>query len=341
MRNARTAIHDPSLQARIIRRFPLVYADGQSDDDDRPPFVLAASGMTTIGEYLFVVQDNANWLAIVDSNEKVTAVPLPRGPNGARVFSEDRGNTGDKADLEACVVMSDRDAKVLVAFGSGTGESSWWIVQVSNPDRAAQGSGAADSGCDATFYDAGAFYRRLREDDEFCGGSLNIEGAIAVEHDRILLLQRGNASPDKGEAVNATGEVYWPSLKAHLEEPSSCPPPPLENVIRYDLGEFDGVGLTFSDAESLGGGRILYSASAEDRASGDIAGSVLGLIEPPGKARWAEIIDERGAVFKGKIEGLSHTPGEPAKIRFVIDDDDDAAPSEIFEAEFGHPLPGE
>ena len=76
----RTARCDPTLSAKIVRQLPLVYAEGESATDDRPSFVLAASGMATLGEHLFVVQDNANWIAIVNPDDSVTAVPLPRGP---------------------------------------------------------------------------------------------------------------------------------------------------------------------------------------------------------------------------------------------------------------------
>jgi hypothetical protein len=163
---------------------------------------------------------------------------------------------------------------------------------------------------------------------------VNIEGAIALDGDRLLLLQRGNASPDQGEPVNATAHVAWAALKAHLEDPSSVPPPPVENVARYDLGEIAGVRLTFSDAEYLGGGRVLFSASAEKPESGDggVAGSVIGVIERGGEVRWGPILDEHGAPFTGKIEGLSFPPEEPSKIRFVIDDDNENAPSEIYDA---------
>jgi hypothetical protein len=219
----------------------------------------------------------------------------------------------------------------LVAFGSGTGDSSCWILRVPRPDLAVDRSNR--DGCSPQFLDAGAFYQALRTDREFSGGRLNIEGAITLEHERILLLQRGNAPPGEGEPVDATGVVSWPALRAHLDNPSNVRPPSLEDIRRYDLGTIDGVRLTFSDAEYLGGGRILYSASAEDPESGDVAGSVLGLIEPHRQARWAEIICEDGSKFKSKIEGLSLVPGEPSKVRFVIDDDDETAPSHIFEAE--------
>jgi hypothetical protein len=44
---------------------------------------------------------------------------------------------------------------------------------------------------------------------------------------------------------------------------------------------------------------------------------------------------EDGGRFKSKIEGLTLAPGARGKIRFVIDDDDNTAPSEIYEAELG------
>jgi hypothetical protein len=321
------------MKATITRRVPLVYAEGASSAADRPPFVLAASGLTTFGEYLFVVQDNANWLAIVHPDERVTSLPLPRGPGGARVFSKDRDNTDQKVDLEACVMMEGPLGPELVGFGSGTGDSSCWILRVTRPDLAAASDEPVPEGCSPEFLDAAAFYESLRCDRDFCGGRLNIEGAIALEHDRILLLQRGNAPREEGEPVDATGIVSWPALRAHLDDPSATAPPPLEEVTRYDLGTVEGVRLTFSDAEYLGEGRILYSASAEDPDSGAITGSVLGLIEPRSDTRWAHIACEDGSPFKSKIEGLTLVPGEPSKVRFVIDDDDESAPSQVFEAE--------
>jgi hypothetical protein len=327
------AICDPAMEATITRRLPLVYAEGESASADRPPFVLAASGLATLGEYLFVVQDNANWLAIVHPDESVTAVALPRGADGARVFSKDRENTDRKVDLEACVMMEGPDGAELIAFGSGTGDSSCWILRLTRPDLAVTPDQSSADDCSPQFLDAAAFYATLRANSGFSGGRLNIEGAIALDNDRILLLQRGNAPAGEGEPVDATGVVSWAALRAHLEDPSAVEPPALEDVTRYDLGAVHGVRLTFSDAEYLGAGRILYSASAEDPDSGDVAGSVLGLIEPGRDPRWATIICEDGTPFTSKIEGLSLVPGEPSKVRFVIDDDDESAPSHIFEAE--------
>lgn len=328
------AVRDSSLKAQIVRRMPLVYREGASPDADRPPFVLAASGLSTLGEYLFVVQDNANWIAVVHPDETVTGVPLPRGPGGVRVFSKDRDNADEKADLEACVAIDGEHGPELIAFGSGTGDGRCWILHVPGADRAASSKPAAPDG-GPLFLRASAFYDQLGRNRDFSGGHVNIEGAVALDNDRIVLFQRGNVAPDEGEPVDAIAEVSWRALKAHLDNPEAVPPPEVEKVARYELGELRGVRLTFSDAEDLGGGRILYSASAEDSSSGEIRGSVLGLIERDGAARWTEIMDENGKLFESKIEGLTFPPGDRGTVRFVIDDDDETAPSEIYEAVLG------
>jgi hypothetical protein len=327
------AVHDPAMSAKITRRLPLAYLEGSSAPADRPPFVLAASGLAMLGEHLFVVQDNANWLAVVHPDETVTALPLPRHWSGVRIFNEERQNTDQKFDLEACVVMQSADGPELVGFGSGTGESSCWILRVTGADQAIGHPSEHSGAYGAHFLDAAVFYQSLRDDAGFSGGRLNIEGATAIDAERILVLQRGDASESEGDPVDATGEVSWPALIAHLADPSSVPPPQMENVTRYELGQLNGVRLTFSDAEYLGDGRILFSGSAE-KLDGSVSGSVIGLIDGARHARWTEISSEDGSPFRSKIEGLSLAAGKPGTIRFVIDDDDETAPSEMFEAVF-------
>jgi hypothetical protein len=308
----------------------MVYEEGPSDEEDRPPHVRAASGLSAFREYLAVIQDDANWLALVDADQRITAVPLPPSRSGDRIFSEDRGNQDEKYDLEACITVPGADGLELIGFASGSRRGREWILRVR--EKAAQGSAPADC-FDAEFLEAEPFYEMLRANSSFCGAGLNIEGAVTVDGDRIMLFQRGNAEACDGlEPIDATAEISWEALCAHLADPGKVPAPPLQNVRAYDLGELDGVRLTFSDAEHLGEGRILYSASAEDTETGEIAGSVLGVIERDGSARWTELTGEDGGPFRGKIEGLSRDVRDPRKMHFVIDDDDESVPSVIFEA---------
>jgi hypothetical protein len=317
----------------------MIYQEGASDEEDRPAHVRAASGMSAFREYLAVIQDDANWLALIDGNQRVLAVPLPRSPDGARVFSKQRGNRHDKYDLEACVTLPRSDGHELIGFSSGSRSGREWILRVSDrglsvvgeTDRVSRNGAATD--LEAFFLEAAPFYESMRANTAFSGAGLNIEGALTLDDDRIMLFQRGNARPRDGLIpVDATAEVSWAGLCRHLADPRKVPPPVLENIRRYDLGRLDEVRLTFSDAEYLGEGRILYSASAEDEETGRIAGSVLGVIEANGNARWSELIDQDGSPFQGKIEGLTRDIEDPSKIHFVIDDDDEAVPSKIYEA---------
>jgi hypothetical protein len=340
MSDHRIARKDPALSARIVRELSLTYADGASDADDRPPHVRAASGLVAFRDYLAVIQDDANWLALIDEDDRVHALPLPPGPeSGSRIFSKRRGNRHEKFDLEACVVVPGRDGAELIGFGSGSHRGREWILRVHEgedmhavlSDRAMHAVLEID--LKAEFLDATRFYDALRATSAFAGARLNIEGAVVIDDDTIRLFQRGNARPQgEREAIDATGDISWRALAAHLADPSGVPPPAVGNIRRYALGALDGVRLTFSDAEHLGGGRILYSASAEDPASGAIVGSTLGVIEPDGTARWTEVIDTRGGRFEGKIEGLSLHRRHTDVARFVIDDDDEDLPSVLFEA---------
>jgi hypothetical protein len=341
MSEHKIARQDAALSARIVRRLEMTYADGSSDADDRPPHVRAASGLVAFREYLAVIQDDANWLALIDEDDRVHALPLPPGPeSGARVFSKRRGNRGEKFDLEACIAVPGRDGPELIGFGSGSHRGREWILRVHESEdmdavlREPATQAALGIDLKAEFLDAAPFYDALRATREFAGVGLNIEGAVLIDDDTIRLFQRGNASPEgELEPVDATGDVAWRALAAHLADPAGLPPPSLRNIRRYDLGALDGVRLTFSDAEHLGGGRILYSASAEDRQSDAIVGSTLGAIEPDGTARWTEVIDARGGRFEGKIEGLTLDRRHANCARFVIDDDDEDLPSVLFEAE--------
>lgn len=341
MTDHRIARKEPALSARIVRALPMTYAEGPSDADDRPPHVRAASGLVAFREYFAVIQDDANWLALIDQNDQVHALPLPPGPgSGSRIFSKRRGNRHEKFDLEACIAVPARDGAELIGFGSGSHRGREWILRVhEGEDMAAVLSERAmhaqlEIDLKAEFLDAARFYDVLRATPAFAGAGLNIEGAVLVDDDTIRLFQRGNARPQGGqEAVDATGDLSWPALAAHLADPSGVPPPFVRNIHRYDLGALDGVRLTFSDAEHVGDGRILYSASAEDPASDAMVGSALGVIEPDGRCRWTEVRDARGGRFESKIEGLSLHRRDATFARFVVDDDDEDLPSMLFEAE--------
>src|SRR5262245_39254582 len=116
-----TASADPALTATVTSRRPLFYRDGPDDAEDRPPHVRAASGLGWVGTELAVVSDDSLFVSLVDPNTGLaSAIALPRGPGGLRLFDDRRGNKKEKLDLESCCVLSERGAPCLLAFGSGS-----------------------------------------------------------------------------------------------------------------------------------------------------------------------------------------------------------------------------
>ena len=108
----------------------------------------------------------------------------------------------------------------------------------------------------------GTLYARLRE--RFA--ELNIEGAAAVG-ERLWLAQRGNG---------AAGENALVAVGLDLVS--------VGETVTYELGEVDGVPLTFTDLAPLPGGPLAFCAVAEDSGStyddGPVAGAGIGVLDP-------------------------------------------------------------
>src|SRR3712207_3817046 len=87
------ARHDPALETRVVRRLPMRYAAGADATLDRPAHVRAASGLVWHGPRLVVVQDDTNFLALVDpATGLAESIALPAGEGGRRQFDDGRGN---------------------------------------------------------------------------------------------------------------------------------------------------------------------------------------------------------------------------------------------------------
>jgi hypothetical protein len=333
---------DPDLKARIVGHSPLYYQDnagypGSAADGDRPAYVRAGSSLAYLAQYLTVVQDNANFVALIDlDGRRASALPLPAGPGGQRVFDAAHDNKQDKMDLEACLSLPVDSGALLVALGSGSKPQREQIVVI-------RWRGGEQAQPQVSVHEGAAFYAMLRQAHAFAGSALNVEGAVYLGQDRIRLFQRGNGAPRDGlQPVDATGDLAWSALWQHLQQPGSTPPS-LENIVQYDLGNLHGQRLGFSDAEAVAGA-ILYSASAEASPSSDqdgaIQGSVLGVLDAGGsRARYTTLITENGEPFLEKIEGLSIERTDPYRAYFVVDDDKDQ-PTELFEVDLSGPWYG-
>ena len=326
------ASFDPALRARLRWRRPLLYSHGPDPDADRPAHVRAGSGLAWLGDRLAVIQDDANFVALLSDLRQggAEAVALPRGEGGRRLFDEGLGNKAHKLDLEACVTAGDVDGQPwLVAFGSGSTDRREHVALV-----------RVDKGPpEVRLVHAWELYGALRRSVDFCGSELNIEGAALVDDSTLRLFQRGNGAPC-GDLLplDATCDLPWPQLWAYLKGEQPHVPAP-GNVIQYDLGRAGGVRLTFTDATVAQAG-LLYLAGAEDSPDtvldGEVTGAALGIIHA-GVARWTPLCDDRGVALVVKAEGLALHPADPRRALVVIDADDPAAPAELLELELSGP----
>ncbi|NUP07754.1 MAG: hypothetical protein HOW73_17035 [Polyangiaceae bacterium] len=313
------AQHDPGLAPRITARRPLFYERGADPIEDRPRHVRAASSVVRFLGTLFVVQDDALFLARIDeSTFRVADVLLPRGPGALRLFDDVRGNKADKLDLEAAAVVPSSEGEVLLAFGSGSTPVRERIV-VLRP--------RGDS-LDVRIADGAALYAQMRADRSFSGSELNIEGALLDGRD-LLFFQRGNGKAvDDLKPVDATARVDAAELLAHLEGRGPCPSP--HEIARYELGSIGGCRLTFTDASWYRGSAV-YVAAAEASpdaiTDGPVAGVAIGTLGGPGAVRYGLLRDERGELSCDKVEGIVEAAG--GGLIGVIDRDDPDAPAEL------------
>jgi hypothetical protein len=311
--------------ARVISRRELRFAGGADASADRSAHVRAGSGVATLAGALAVVQDDSNFIALVDpaAPGEARAITLPRGADGRRQFADATGNKGLKLDLEACFTVAG-PAPLLIAMGSGSTPARESFVVV------------ADAGSHAPqvrLVQASAFYALLHGAAAFAGAALNVEGAVPLG-DVLRLFTRGNgASVGDVHPFNATCDVSLPALLAYLEHSATSTPPAPTRVRRVELGALDGVPLGFTDAVEAGG-RILFTAAAESSPDtvrdGPVAGSVVGVIDEGDRVQWTPLTDDRGRPLREKVEGIAASGDDPSEWWLVADADDAARAAELW-----------
>ncbi len=282
--------------------------------------------MAWIGERLALVQDDANFVALVDPESgAVESVTLPAGKDDARQFDDGRGNKKFKLDLEACCSVAGPHGPVLLAFGSGSTRRRRQVLRV---DRWSSRSPRVN------LTDATALYEDLETVREFAGSDMNIEGVVSIG-DRLRIFGRGNGKArDGARPLDATCDLSLHDLLRWLDDPDEARMPRPTDIVQYTLGEIDGIALGFTDAAERGG-RIYFTASAEasEDAStdGEVAGSVIGVMTDATEPRYVRLADARGRVVRDKVEGLALSSDDASRLWVVIDADDPARPSELCE----------
>jgi len=275
-------------------------------------FLTAASGLVRLGRRHYVIADDEQHLGVFD--------PASPGPvQLVRVFDGDLPESAKKrkkkkADLESLVHLPPLPrcpGGALFTLGSG-----------SRPNRRR----GALLGLDAVgallgqvrVIDLAPLYESLgRRFDE-----VNIEGALIVEDD-LMLLQRGN----KG-GPNATVRYAWRDFAPWLLGEADEAPEP-RAVREVDLGAVDGIAFGFTDCAAMPEGRgWLFSAVAEDTDNafddGACSGVSIGVVNADGavqamlplaprrKVEGIEARMQQGKVVVGMVTDADN-PDEPAE----------------------------
>ena len=293
---------------------------------DRPAHVRAGSSLARVAGRLALIQDDANFVALVDPDTlHVRAIPLPTGASGQRQFDDLRGNKMHKLDLEACVAVESAHGMLLMVFGSGSTSVRETVALVNGLESAAP---------NVHLVRAAELYDLLRREQAFAGSELNVEGAVRVG-ERIRLFGRGNgAARADVTPLNATCDIELQSLLAYLHAPHDTAPPAPTRIVRYELGTLGGLALGFTDATVCSQGEaVLYCAAAEDSPDatrdGRVSGSAIGVMDADGRVRWTPLVDASGRVLECKVEGLATSRTRRDQLYVVMDADDPTAASEL------------
>jgi hypothetical protein len=300
------------LELRKIRELALE----QPSAPGRPAHLSAASGLVIVQSLLYVVADDELSLAVFPGAGEAPG-KLVRYMDGELPVTK-RERKKHKPDLESLVLLPPFRSYphgALFAMGSGSRSNRrQGVIFALDAQGAIQGA--------ARLIDLSPLLTAVGEKVV----DLNIEGALWVQ-DRFMLLQRGN----KGDGRNAVITLDLSDVLHVLASGDSVPPMPFETRY-YDLGDIDGVPLTFTDGAALSDGRIVFTAVAENvadsYADGACLGATAGILSSDGVLQSLDRLDP-GV----KVEGLdAHLEGGRIALTMVSDADDAAIPASLYQA---------
>ncbi|MBN9681903.1 MULTISPECIES: DUF6929 family protein [unclassified Corallococcus] len=288
----------------------------------RPAHVSAASGLVRAGDWLYVVADDALHLAVFPATGDAPGHTVRLFPGELPQGHAER--KAAKPDLEALCRLGPSASfahGALLALPSGsTPARRRASVLPLNADGTLAG--------EPRTVDCTSLYTQLERELV----ALNVEGA-AVAGKRLRLLNRGNGEGGVDALVDLDLDRVLGSLDAGVMGPEA-----VRTVRRWELGEANGVRLSFTDASPLPDGRVVFTATAEasrDRvADGPVKGSAVGVLAPDGTPVYLDAVDA-----PVKLEGVdARVEGGRVHVLLVADADDPSVPAPLLEAAL--PVPG-
>lgn len=289
----------------------------ETGDARLPRHLSAASGLACTGAFIYVVADDELHLGVFSAADS-TPGRLIRLFDG-ELPAEKAARKKQKPDLEAIVELppfGHYEHGALLALGSASKR---------NRRRGAllrlDALGAIDGA--PTIIDAS----QLFEDLDRRIPALNIEGAVAIGNE-LRLLQRANKKHPRNIIIRyplaATLEALATGDAIGAIAPSAIDP--------VDLGQIDGVPLSFTDGASLPNGNMVFTAVAEDTEDtyndGACLGAAIGVAARDGTVRFLDQLDACH-----KVEGVSaRVDNDVIRLFLVTDADDPAIPGVLFSA---------
>jgi hypothetical protein len=304
----------PPLTLSVLRELDLEAPPGAG----RAAHISAASGVARRGDFVYVIGDDELGLGVFRLSKEAPGT-LRRVFRGELSPDHDERKK-EKPDLEALTLLppfTGRPFGSLLGLGSG-----------SNPQRergfvwglAADGSLEGEP----IELDLSPLYERFRQS----APELNIEGGSALG-DRLRLFHRGNTQ----QGLNIVAEVPLRDFIRGVQAGGRIECGEELRTHAYELGELDGVPLTFSDATPIADELVVFTASAEPDSDphgtdGEIRGSVVGMIDGDGRVERLRTIDR-----KWKVEGVyASIDARVIDFLFVCDQDDPDSASPLLSA---------
>ena len=302
------------IRPRVLRKLNL----DASLAPGGPRHLAAGSGLVAVGDFLYVVADDALQLGRFPRSGDAAGSLVRLFPGELPGDYAERKAT--KPDLEALVRLPafatyPHGALLAVPSGSTPHRCRGALLGL-DPDGAIVGVPEC--------IDFSGLYGALAAQLP----ALNIEGAVVID-DALLLLHRGA----RAHPLSALIEVSLADALAGLGGQSGLDSGLHHSVRWVDLGSIAGVALAITDAAALADGRLLVSAVAEHSADSYADGPCLGAA--------IAVLDREGHVGQlhrlqptFKIEGV-HAWSEDGCIHvlMVTDADDASVPSFLLEAE--------
>ncbi len=294
--------------------------------EDRPAYVISASGLVRIDNRVLIVADDEFHLAVFDlrSNKPGSWIKLLPGA----LTSNYKERKKQKPDLETITHIH--------PSAHATEGALLVVPSMSRPNRVTGAMLRLEKnlvvGESPVPIDFSDIQKKLAETIN----GLNVEG-IAIQEKVTKIFHRGSKKKGKSAVIELDTKAFLHDLH-DTHKPMSAS---IASLREYNLGDIDGVDLEFTDAVPMPDGRIIFLATAEatddEYKDGASVGSALGIMAANGDIEKIIRITGREK-FEGvcanyvSIESSNGITAHTLEMLLVSDTDNEKIPSNLYRA---------